>query len=64
VLIQVERRLFRIGEGAIAVTLPKAWTRYHHLEPGDRIEIIADEDLIIKVKNKKSDEQGSPDKQG
>ena len=30
--ILVERKLFKIGEGAIAVTLPKAWINYYHLE--------------------------------
>jgi bifunctional DNA-binding transcriptional regulator/antitoxin component of YhaV-PrlF toxin-antitoxin module len=48
--IQVERKLFKVGEGGIAITLPKAWTNYHHLGPGDMVEIVADEQLIVRVK--------------
>lgn len=50
--IQVERTLFRIGNGGFAVTVPKAWVRYRKLRPGDKVEIIADEDLIIRPKPK------------
>lgn len=50
--IQVERTLFRIGNGGFAVTVPKAWVRYRQLRPGDKVEIIADEDLIIRPKPK------------
>ena len=48
--ILVERKLFPIGEGGFAITLPKAWINYHHLKPGDKVEIVADVDLIIRVK--------------
>jgi bifunctional DNA-binding transcriptional regulator/antitoxin component of YhaV-PrlF toxin-antitoxin module len=48
----VERKLFPIGEGGFAVTLPKAWINYHHLKPGDKVEIVADVELIIRVKAK------------
>ena len=50
--IMVERKLFKIGEGGFAVTLPKAWINYNHLKPGDKVEIVADVDLIIRVKAK------------
>ena len=55
--IKVERKLFKIGEGGIAVTLPKAWINYYGLKPGDKIEIIANEDLIIRIKDKGSSER-------
>ena len=48
--IMVERTLFKIGEGGFAVTLPKAWIRYYHLKPGDKVEIIANDELTIRVK--------------
>ena len=48
--ILVERKLFKIGEGAIAVTLPKAWIRYYHLKPGDKVEIVGNGELIIRIK--------------
>jgi len=44
-----ERKLFKIGEGGIAVTLPKAWTNYYGLKPGDKVEIIANDELRIKA---------------
>ena len=50
--ILVERKLFPIGEGGFAVTLPKAWINYHRLKPGDKVEIVADVELIIRVKSK------------
>ena len=50
--IKVERTLFKIGEGGFAVTLPKAWVRYYNLKPGDKVEIVANESLIIRVKDK------------
>jgi antitoxin component of MazEF toxin-antitoxin module len=50
--ILVERKLFKTGEGAIAVTLPKAWTNYYHLKPGDKVEIVGENELIIRLKNK------------
>jgi len=50
--IMVERTLFKIGEGGFAITLPKAWIRYNELKAGDKVEIVADKDLIIRVKAK------------
>jgi|Deesub1362B_J571_1020462.scaffolds.fasta_scaffold20067_4 phosphate uptake regulator len=50
--IKVERILFRVGEGSFAVTLPKAWVRYNRLKPGDTVEIIANDNVLIRVKNK------------
>ena len=48
--IQVERILFRIGEGSLAVTLPKAWVIYNRLKPGDKVEIIVNDGVLINVK--------------
>jgi len=50
--ILVERKLFRIGEGGVAITLPKAWINYHRLKPGDTVEVVVNEDLIVKIKAK------------
>jgi hypothetical protein len=38
--IVIERALFKIGEGGVAITLPKAWVRYHKLAPGDRVQLV------------------------
>jgi hypothetical protein len=48
--IKVERILFRVGEGSLAVTLPKAWVVYNCLKPGDKVDVIANDGVVIKVK--------------
>jgi len=50
--IQVERILFRVGEGSFAVTLPKAWVTYNRLRPGDAVEVIVNDGVLIRVKEK------------
>ena len=49
-LIKVERILFRIGEVSLAVTLPRAWVTYNNLQPGDTVEVIADDGVLIHIK--------------
>lgn len=47
----VDRTIFRIGEGAVAVTLPIGWIRYAGLKPGDKVEVVINDDhLIIRAK--------------
>ena len=48
--IQVERILFRVGEGSLAVTLPKAWVIYNHLKPGDTVEVIVNDGVTVHIK--------------
>ena len=48
--IKVERTLFRVGENSFAVTLPKAWISYKQLKHGDVVEIIVNDDIIIRAK--------------
>jgi bifunctional DNA-binding transcriptional regulator/antitoxin component of YhaV-PrlF toxin-antitoxin module len=55
--IKVERILFRIGEGSLAVTLPKPWVRYNHLKPGDRVEVIVNDDVTVHIKKKPETER-------
>ena len=50
--IKVERILFRIGEGSLAVTLPKAWVVYNQLKPGDTVEVIVNDDVTVHIKKK------------
>ena len=50
--IKVERILFRIGEGSLAVTLPKAWVIYNHLKAGDRVEVIVNDGVLVRIKEK------------
>jgi bifunctional DNA-binding transcriptional regulator/antitoxin component of YhaV-PrlF toxin-antitoxin module len=48
--IKMERTLFKVGEDSFAVTLPKAWISYKQLKHGDPVEIIVNEDIIIRAK--------------
>ena len=50
--IKVERILFRVGEGSLAVTLPKAWVTYNRLKPGDTVEVIANDGVLIRLKER------------
>ena len=50
--IKVERILFRVGEGSLAVTLPKAWVTYNRLKPGDTVEVIANDGVTVHIKKK------------
>ena len=45
----VERPLFKTGN-SLAVTLPKAWIRLFQLKGGDRVEIVVNDDLVIRTK--------------
>ncbi len=48
--IKTERTLFKVGQDSYAVTLPKAWVSYNHLRHGDKVEIIANGEVIVRVK--------------
>jgi len=50
--ILVERILFRVGEGSLAVTLPKAWVTYNRLNPGDMVEVIVNDGVTVHIKKK------------
>ena len=49
--ILVERSLFKIG-GGFAVTLPKEWVRNNNLKPGDKVEVIANREVTVRLKEK------------
>ena len=46
----VERTIFRTGEASLAVTLPIAWARHEGLRPGNKVEIIINDDLVVRAK--------------
>ena len=54
--IKVGRILFRVGEGSLAVTLPKAWVTYNRLKPGDTVEVIVNDGVLVRVKEKPAEE--------
>lgn len=45
------RKLVRIGEVSVGVTLPIGWLRYFNLKAGDKVELISNGDIIIKRKS-------------
>ena len=45
--VSYERKLFKIGEGGIAITLPKAWINYYGLKAGDKVVVIADVNILV-----------------
>ena len=48
--IRVERALLKVGEDSFAVTLPKAWISYKQLKHGDIVEVIVNDDIIIRAR--------------
>ena len=54
--IEVERSLFKTGEDSLAVTLPKAWTRYLQLKAGDHVLIVVNDDLVIRLEKQEKQE--------
>ena len=47
--IVVERKLFATGD-SLAITLPKAWINYFHLKTGDTLEVVASNEITIRIK--------------
>jgi len=49
----VTRKLIKFGDGGLVINVPKAWARYYRLRAGDRLEVIADGDLVIRPHRKR-----------
>jgi len=47
-----ERSVINLGQGSYVICLPKSWTRYHGIKPGDKLEIISNGKLTISPKRK------------
>ena len=47
------RKLIQFGKSGFAITLPEAWVNYYKLKAGDEMEVIADEELTIRLKRKR-----------
>jgi bifunctional DNA-binding transcriptional regulator/antitoxin component of YhaV-PrlF toxin-antitoxin module len=41
------RSILSIGESSGAVTLPIPWLRYYGLKPGDKVEVITRDEVIV-----------------
>jgi AbrB family looped-hinge helix DNA binding protein len=42
------RKLIKFGQTGLVITIPKDWIRYYDLKAGDRLEVIAERELIIR----------------
>lgn len=49
----VERSVIDMGQGSYVITLPKPWLPYFGIQPGDKLEIETDGDLIIRRPKRK-----------
>ena len=56
----MERSLIRFGDGGCVVTLPVAWLRFYGLQPGDKVELVANGELIIRPITPRADDEESP----
>ena len=52
------RSLQRAGDGGLAVTIPKAWAAYYGLQPGDKVEVVANGVLRIRPPKKLRPDEG------
>ena len=43
-----EKRVFRTGDGGLAIHLPVAWCRFYELKARDKVTLIADADITIR----------------
>ena len=48
-----ERTITRVGSGSLVVVLPKGWLRWHSLQPGDKVEVITNGELLVRPKRKR-----------
>ena len=53
----VERSVIDMGQGSYIITLPKAWVRYYRIRPGDKLEVIIDGELTIRVKRRRGERE-------
>jgi len=42
------RKVIKLGKNGLVITLPAGWVRYYNLKAGDRLEVIANEKLIVR----------------
>ncbi len=40
------RKVYAVGR-SLVVTLPRGWLAYFNIKAGDRVKIVADQDLVI-----------------
>ncbi|MFC1910289.1 AbrB/MazE/SpoVT family DNA-binding domain-containing protein [Chloroflexota bacterium] len=47
--IVIERAVFKVGEDSYALTIPKAWISSKKIKHGDLVEIVIDDEIIIRA---------------
>ncbi len=47
------RKILKVGNCSLAITLPKSWTNYYNLNKGDIVEVISNGKITIKALVKK-----------
>lgn len=47
------RKLIRFGESGLVLTVPVGWARFYDLKAGDKVEIEANGELVIRPQNSK-----------
>ena len=47
-----ERSIIKFGDGGCVISLPLAWLRYYGLGPGDKVDMIVNGEIIIRLKGK------------
>ena len=47
-----KRTLIKFGGNGLVLTIPKAWVDYYQLKPGDKLEVIANGELTIRLLKK------------
>ena len=45
--VKSTRKLIRMGKNGLVVTVPRAWANYYNLKAGDRVSVIANDELTI-----------------
>ncbi len=45
-----ERKLISLGGSSLLIVLPKAWVDFHRLKRGDKVEVIANGGLRVRLK--------------
>ena len=38
-----------MGDGSLVVTIPKGWARFYQLKAGDKVEVVANGEILIRL---------------
>ena len=59
--VECTRKLIRMGKNGLVVTVPRAWANYWKLQPGQKVTVIANDNLTIspRTQDKEDDIEGS-----